>query len=200
MFQKLKENFSEFGWGYVLFAALLALLGFCMIRWEGALEKATLAVGVCLIVFSVSYLVLTLADKNRGFRFALRLSLTVITLLGGAIVIFTRESTALLIISLCGLLLVVDGSFKLQTTAAARRFGSWSYWVLLTVAVLCIAGGYVLIRLTAQWLTTPLRFLGILLFVDAANNLLAPFYLAFIRRAADSEEGDIPSDPYPDAL
>ena len=111
-----------------------------------------------------------------------------------------------LLLAALGLLLVVDASFKLQSTALAKRYRSSLWWVLFVLSLLLIAGGFSLIRFRMAdrgWLA---YLLGVLLVLDGAANLLTPFYLAKWKTVstaipaddssrASSEKCDISAEP-----
>ena len=157
---------------------------------------------LCAAVFAV----ITLSGERRGAGFFFKMLFAVAALLAGVATLIGRESAIDAIVAALGLLLVVDASFKLQSTALAKRYRSSLWWVLFVLSLLLIAGGFSLIRFRMAdrgWLA---YLLGVLLVLDGAANLLTPFYLAKWKTVstatpsdnssrASCEKGDISPEP-----
>ena len=87
------------------------------------------------LVFAVIYLALTLSKKERGVGFLCRMLLGGLCVLSGGFMCFAKQGAFSYLIFAAGILLLVDGSFKLQTAILSKRYRSWFWWVMLSLAV-----------------------------------------------------------------
>lgn len=175
----LLHKIRTFSYGYImvfLFDLAVALAFFCLAG--DSLSYLAIAVGVIVLLCAAVFAVITLSGERRGAGFFFKMLFAVAALLAGVATLIGRESAIDAIVAALGLLLVVDASFKLQSTALAKRYRSSLWWVLFVLSLLLIAGGFSLIRFRMAdrgWLA---YLLGVLLVLDGAANLLTPFYLA----------------------
>lgn len=184
-FHKVKT----FSYGYLLFFLFdiaVAAAFFCFS--VDSLDYLAIAIGVTVILFAAVFAVLTLANEARGVSFFFRILFAVIALLAGIAALIGREGAVDAIVAAFGLLLIVDASFKLQSTVLAKRFRSSLWWVLLILSLVLIAGGFSLIRFRIEDRTWLSYLLGALLVFDGVANLLTPFYLLRWKTCPQKEE------------
>lgn len=196
MFQKLKS----FPWGYLLFAVLLGCIGGCFLGFcdKELLPTGVLVIGIALTVFAIVYGVVSLSLRGRGVNFFFRMAFAILALLGGVITIIFYNVAVEVVITVIGLLLVIDGSFKLQTTVHLKHYRSFFWWVMLAVSLVPILGGFFLTKFYATASAdakTLSVFLGLTIVVDAVGNLLSAFSTPFIEKGRKTE---ILSETLPD--
>ena len=187
------KSLKRFGWGYILLFLLLLAVGICLISFHQALSDVALAIGIILLVFGIVFAVLTMADKRRGIRFALRMILALSAIIGGAVTLTFRTEAAGTLVSFLALFLIVDGSFKLQTTALSKRYGLALWWFVLVPAVLVILGGFSALRVdisTDEALRGVSLLLGITTVVDGIANLLSAFFVLRCEQLSEKETVD----------
>ena len=184
------KRLQSIKWGYLLFALLLIGVGVTFIAQNEALGYVALTFGVLLTLFAAVYAVLTLALKERGVRFFFRMTLAVLALAGGVTSLILRDQTLGILLMLTGYLLIIDGSFKLQTTALAKRYRSPFFWVMMAISFAVIVGGILLTRLTFDTESVRAIFLGLLLTVDGAGNLASLFLVPYVERRARREAAE----------
>ena len=177
------KKIKDFKWGYILLFILLAAVGVCFLSFSDTLTALALTVGILLAVYGTVLATITIAAKGRGAGFALRIVISVAAIVGGVITAVMRASAMEIIASLICLFLIVDGSFKLQTTASSKRFNLLAWWLMLIPSVLCIIGGFIGLRwapdiLTDEGVTRVSVIIGITLIVAAVGNLLSAFYIS----------------------
>ena len=182
------EKLKKFKWGYILIALLIAAAGVCFIAFRETLSTIALVMGIILMAFGVVFAVVTLADKKRSVGFAFKIAFSVIALSCGIITVVVHKSDAVeWLVALFGLLLIIDGSFKLQTSAMSKRYRSVVWWLMLIPAVLVIIGGFFSIRfrVTATAESEQLEqqamisaLLGVTMIIDAVANLLSAFFVS----------------------
>ena len=193
MLQKLKE----FKWGYIILTILIAAAGVCFIAFRETLSTIALIMGILLTLVGVVFGILTIADKRRGVGFALKIVFAVIALSCGIVTIIVHQGEAVeWLVALFGLLLVVDGSFKLQTSAMSKRYDSVAWWLVLIPAVLVIIGGFFSIRFQIsggseeELLKQQSAYsvvIGVTMIIDAIANLLSPFFISYYEKKMKSE-------------
>lgn len=198
MLQKLKE----FKWGYIILTILIAAAGVCFIAFRETLSTIALIMGILLTLVGVVFGVLTIAEKRRGVGFALKIVFAVIALSCGIVTIIVHQGEAVeWLVALFGLLLVVDGSFKLQTSAMSKRYDSVAWWLVLIPAVLVIIGGFFSIRFQIsggseeELLKQQSAYsvvIGVTMIIDAIANLLSPFFISYYEKKMKSEGASEP--------
>lgn len=189
-FRKVKN----FPYGYLLFFLFdiaVAAAFFCFSA--DSLDFLAVAIGVTVILFSAVFAVLTLSGERRGATFFFRILFSVVALLAGVAALIGRESAVASIVAAFGLILIIDASFKLNSTVLAKRFRSSLWWVLLVIALLLIAGGFSLIRFRIEDRTWLSYLLGALLVLDGVANLLTPFYLS-MWNTVSTKETSLPAE------
>lgn len=184
---EMLEKIKNYKWGYALIATVLAVLGICFIAFHEALKILAITIGVILCVFSLVFAVLTIADKRRGFAFGFRIFFCVICLIGGIVTAVFNEGTVDIMISVFSLLIVVDGAFKLHTSAMSRRYRVVGWWLIMVLAALGIVGGFLLIKFTPEETDTASVLIGLLFAVDAIANFLSSFYVAGFEHRMENE-------------
>ncbi len=171
---------KNFKWGYLILFILLAIVGVCFIAFTETLETLALIIGLIATAYGIIYAVLAFADKDRGPYFALKVIIAIAAIAAGIVTIIFRQGAIEVLASLFGLFLVIDGAFKLQTTAMSKRYNLDSWWVMLIPAIIVITGGFISVEMRLQnadgqatWLS---YILGTTIIIDAIANLLSAFY------------------------
>ena len=183
-----KENaffkaIKAFKWGYILLALLAIALGACLIIFNGeSLNTAAIAVGVVIIIASIAYAAVAIKNKKRGASFFLKIAFSVILLISGIASIIAKDGAIESIIATVGLIIIMDGSFKFNTTAMAWRNRVLMWWVLLAVSVILIICGFVTIRYLRADTENIAVWLGVFLVLDGVANIFSPFMLGSIER------------------
>ena len=164
-------------YGYLFIALTIIALGVSFILFKDTLKTLAIVIGSIISVSAVAFGISSLAGKGRGIGFAAKISLSVIMLICGIVTIVLHQNTVAVIVSVMSLLLIMDGTFKLNTVAMSKRYSVGGWWVLLVFAVILIAGAFYLLRYAPEGNDLNSTILAILLFVDGLNNLLSMFYV-----------------------
>lgn len=173
-------------WGYVLIAVILGAVGTCFLLFNSSLTTLTVTIGVILAVFGAAFGVITVAGKKRGFAFALKIGLAVISLGAGITVAIFNDDAASVLIALFCLLLIVDGSFKLHTSAMAKRYSVFGWWIIMAISILLIASAFLLTKLSPT-VAVATTHLGVMMIADAILNLFSTFWIAKYETAQRAE-------------
>lgn len=191
------EKMKAVHWGYLLFALSLVVLGFCFIAFETALGYLAITIGVLVCIAAILQFVFAMADTNRQLKFYIRISVSVLTLAAGVVTFVAQDSAISVLTTLFGLLLIIDGSFKLQTTIQSKRYHVVGWWILLAVAVTTILGGFLLTKFAPDSQSLLALLLGLVMIVDGVGNFFSLFYVTtyehrmaafYLRRAKETIE------------
>ena len=188
------EKMKAVHWGYLLFALTLVVLGFCFIAFETALSYLAITIGILVCIAAILQFVFAMAATNRQLKFYIRVSVSVLTLSAGVVTLVAQESAIAVLTTLFGLLLIIDGSFKLQTTIQSKRYRVAGWWILLAVSVTTILGGFFLTKFAPDSQSLLALLLGLVLIVDGVGNFFSLFYVTtyehrmaafYLRRATE---------------
>lgn len=178
---------TKIKWGYIIVGLLLCTIGVCFIAFNNSLALLAITVGIALSSFGVVYGVLTIAHRTRGFVFAVKIIFAVICIVSGIITtIFNKDSVDILISVFC-LLLIIDGSFKLNTASMSKRFSVGGWWIMMIVAVLVIASSFFLLKFTPENIQLASTVLGITIIADAVANFSSTVWVTKYENAEKTE-------------
>ena len=158
-----------------LLAALLLLgAGILFLAFSDALKILGITIGALLVLFSLIYAILTLRNPTVRYRYA-RLCFSILGILSGTVTMILQTGALSVIVTVGGILLIVNGSFNLHKEILRYKGRDWCFWLLCTLAVLTILGGFVLIRFFPDPNSALAGYvLGTVLIIDALRNLLSP--------------------------
>ncbi len=175
--QKIKKYL-----GYVLLGIFLLAVGILFISFNGMLKALIISIGVVLSIFGVVLALLTIARKERDLKFAFRIAFSVICLVAGIITACFNDGASEIIASLFSLLLIVDGAFKLNTSAMAKRYGLKSWLAMLIPSVLLIVGGFAVTKFPPDSSELISIFLGILIIIDSLINFASVYFVPMFEK------------------
>lgn len=201
----LIKAIKNFRWGYLVISVILVALGLCVIVFptESFTTVSYIIAGGTTLA-GIIMVVKILADRGRGVRFGVFVFCSVLTLICGLVAFFIPDKVMELYPMFIGLLIIIDGSFKLQTVINAKRYKLKAWWLLLSLAVLAIFGGFLTVRLRVEEteLSVFSFILGAGLLICGVQNFFSLFYLGkIVARAKNEIEGKatVSDDVYKDA-
>ena len=162
------------------FKNMYSILTICLILVGAVLLIAPgIALGVVCIIFGI-YMIIYGAVKIMGyfakdayqlaFQFDLALGI-VIAIVG--IVFVCRTARVVQLLSTCiGIVMLVDATFKIQTSIDSKRFGISRWWLMLILAVIVAAIGILLILMPGETTRLMVRLIGLNLCMDGILNLV----------------------------
>ena len=181
------EKLKKFKWGYIILFLLLLGLGICLIALKETLVALAITIGCTVAVFGIVWGPVAIAKKERGFGFAIKIAFASMCLISGVVAAIFRDQSIEIIIAISSLLLIVDASFKIRTTAMAKRYSVPLWWIILSLSVITIVGGFILLKYTPERIDVSSIFLGIVFIVDSVSNLLSAFYVAAYEKREKAE-------------
>ena len=171
------KTLKKWSIGYVILGIMLITVGVCFISFNNSLKVLSITIGVLLAIFATVYGVITIANTSRGVSFAFKITFASIALICGVVTAIFNEKTIEIIVALISLLLIIDGSFKLNTAAISKRVNVRSWWIFLVLAALTIVGAFAVLKYTPERTVTSSVILGIVLIIDGASNILSSVYV-----------------------
>ncbi len=194
------EKLKSFGWGYILIAILLSLVGISFVAFGNMLETLATIIGIVLIIFGIVFGVLTLTRDARGGLFAIKVTFAVLAIVAGTVTAVLNDAAITVIADVLCLFLIVDGSFKLTTSITSKKYSVFGWWFMLIISVATIVSAFIVTKLmTAEGDRVVLTvILGIIILIDALGNFVSPFLMAGAREKeitkAQSESAPTPEN------
>lgn len=189
------EKIKNFGWGYILIGALLLAIGICFISIQDAYETLAIVTGAILTAAGIGFGIYTLMDKRRGVKFAIKLAIAIAALICGIVTMIVKQNAVIVIANILCLLLIMDGSFKLQLSILSRRPTYYGWWIVTVLSVAVIVSAFLLCKFTPSNPATLATFSGIVICADGILNILAAFFSPATRIGLiDTDEDDGISD------
>lgn len=176
------EKIKNFKWGYAVLFLVLVGIGICLISLRQTLTALAITIGVLLSLVGVTLMIIELARKERSFAFGARILFYVACIVCGVVTAIFRDGAVDVMISIFSLLLIIDASFKLHTTAMSKRYSVPLWWIILAFAVLTVIGGFFALKYPPEKLEATSVLLGIVFILDGVSNLLSAFYIAAYER------------------
>ncbi len=172
------EKLKKFKWGYPLLFLILLGIGICLISMKEALIALAITIGCTVAAAGIVIGVFAIAKKERDFNFVIKIIFGSSCLVAGIVTAAFNDASVEILISIFSLLLIIDASFKINTTAMAKRYSVPLWWIILSLATLTVVGGFFLLKYTPEDIPTASLILGIVFIVDALSNLLSAFYVS----------------------
>ncbi len=172
---------------YIACSVVLCITGLLVICWPAMTAQVLCVVlgGVSLVYGTEKILGYFSRDLyHLAFQFDLALGIFV-ALIG--LVLLMRTGRVLEVVSfIVGLLVVVEGVFKIQTSVEALRFGLRGWWIILGGAIASAGLGLLLLfdPFEGEVLMT---FMGIALLIDGLQNLFNALYTIKIMGSGHKE-------------
>ena len=188
--KKIFKSLASYSWGVLLFALLFLAAGICLVSFpEDALPTAVLTISIITIVFGVLLIIIALLDKKRQAKFFFFLLGGACTLFAGIFLIIKRNDDAIALLALfIGVVMMIDGSFKLHTAVQTKQFKNAVWWVLLVLSLLTIAGGLYQVKwIEGVSVKTCSVLMGIFMILDAIQNVFITFYTPYYERKQKRE-------------
>lgn len=158
--------------GYIVISAFLCILGLmCIVMPVLSAEILIRICGISLIVFGVIKLVGYFSKDLFRLAFQFDLEFGILLLVIGIVILLKPDSVAAFLGIVLGLVILADGLFKVQIAMDARRFGIYTWWLIMGLAVLTSFVGMLLVFHPAQSGRILMMLLGIALLFEGVLNL-----------------------------
>jgi uncharacterized membrane protein HdeD (DUF308 family) len=178
---------KESKWGYILLGLLFLAIGVCFIVFSNALTVLAISIGAIMTLFGIIFGTLTLAKKTRGAGFTFKTIFSIFSIVCGITTAIFNDGAIAVIVSIFSLLLIVDGSFKLNTSAMSKRYSVGGWWIMLVVSLLIIISAFILTKDTPDDPTHSTVWLGLTVALDGLANLFSAYWTSRYEKAEHKE-------------
>ena len=171
-------------WTELIAGLALVLIGIVLLIWPGIATTLLFGVigGVCIVigmVYVVRYFMLEAKVSITSFD----LSLGLVWIIGGVLVIIFKGLLISLLPILFGLIVLIGGVVKIQSTLSFRRMNAARWYIELICAGISIAFGVVILLNPFSTALLLMRVIGAALLVEGVMDLASRI---FFKRACES--------------
>ena len=155
------------------FKNMYSILTICLILVGAVLLIAPgIALDVVCIIYGAVKIMGYFAKDAYQLAFQFDLALGIVIAIVG-IVFVCRTARVVQLLSTCiGIVMLVDATFKIQTSIDSKRFGISRWWLMLILAVIVAAIGILLILMPGETTRLMVRLIGLNLCMDGILNLV----------------------------
>lgn len=163
--------------GYMAISIIVMLLGLCMIIWPvSSAELICTAIGIGLLLISILVVIRYLTAQTRAMSDQIILAVGVILGVLGIILLFRPNWILTLVHVILGILILIDGIFKVIKAFDAKRFALEKWWLILLFAVLTCVFGLVIILNPFAGVSVLMTVIGVILILEGAQNFWIGLY------------------------
>lgn len=164
------KNFKNM---YSILTICLILVGAVLLIAPGiALDVVRIIFGIYMIIYGAVKIMGYFAKDAYQLAFQFDLALGIVIAIVG-IVFVCRTARVVQLLSTCiGIVMLVDATFKIQTSIDSKRFGISRWWLMLILAVIVAAIGILLILMPGETTRLMVRLIGLNLCMDGILNLV----------------------------
>lgn len=164
------KNFKNM---YSILTICLILVGAVLLIAPGiALDDVCIIFGIYMIIYGAVKIMGYFAKDAYQLAFQFDLALGIVIAIVG-IVFVCRTARVVQLLSTCiGIVMLVDATFKIQTSIDSKRFGISRWWLMLILAVIVAAIGILLILMPGETTRLMVRLIGLNLCMDGILNLV----------------------------
>lgn len=164
------KNFKNM---YSILTICLILVGAVLLIAPGiALDVVCIIFGIYMILYGAVKIMGYFAKDAYQLAFQFDLALGIVIAIVG-IVFVCRTARVVQLLSTCiGIVMLVDATFKIQTSIDSKRFGISRWWLMLILAVIVAAIGILLILMPGETTRLMVRLIGLNLCMDGILNLV----------------------------
>ena len=157
------------------FKNMYSILTICLILLIApgiALDVVCIIFGIYMIIYGAVKIMGYFAKDAYQLAFQFDLALGIVIAIVG-IVFVCRTARVVQLLSTCiGIVMLVDATFKIQTSIDSKRFGISRWWLMLILAVIVAAIGILLILMPGETTRLMVRLIGLNLCMDGILNLV----------------------------
>ncbi len=175
--------------GSIAASAALCIIGLIfMVAPDLSMRTIGIILGIVLSAFGAFRIVGYLSKDLYRLAYQFDLEIGIVLLAAGIVILFKPERMMNFISIALGILLLVEGLFKIRVARDAKRFGIERWWLTVILAVATFVLGVVLIyqyALGAKLLTV---LLGVALLAEGVLNLYAQITMVKIIKNQVTDE------------
>ena len=158
--------------GYIVMSVLLCIAGgLFIVMPDVSVAGIGIFVGAAMAAFGVIKLIGYFSKDLYRLAFQYDLEFGILLIILGLVVLFRPDNFMNFICIVIGVVILLDGLFKIQIAMDSRRFGIGGWWLVLAMAILTGVVGAALIFDSARGAEILTVLLGISLLSEGILNL-----------------------------
>ena len=158
--------------GYIVISILLCIAGgLFIVRPDVSVSGIGITVGAAMAVFGVIRLIGYFSRDLYRLAFQYDLEFGILLIILGLVVLFRPDNFMNFICIAIGVVILLDGLFKIQIAMDSRRFGIESWWLVLVMAIFTGVVGAALVFDSARGAEILTVLLGVSLLSEGILNL-----------------------------
>lgn len=166
---------------YILLSLIQLVLGAYLIAQPTqSFSVICYLVGGVLIVYGVIKLIGYFTWDMYQLAYQYDFAMGVLCVVVGCLMVFRWEQLMRLFPTIIGILVLIDGVFKIQTALDARRFGLRKWWLILILAIASGVAGFALFMHPVETGNLLMQLVGLNLMIDGGLNLWVVVYTVTI--------------------
>ena len=164
-------------WTELIAGIAMILIGLVLLIWPGIATSLLFgAIGAVCIIIGVVYVVRYCMLEAKLAITSFDLSLGLIWILGGVLIIVFKNLLISLLPMLFGLIVLIGGVIKLQSTLGFRRMNATRWYIELICAIISIAFGVIILLNPFSTALLLMRVIGIALVIEGAMDLISRIF------------------------
>lgn len=162
---------------YIILSAIQLILGgYLIARPMQSFSIACYAIGTVLVVYGIIKLIGYFTKDMYQLAFQFDFAMGILSAVVGCLLLFHWEHILKVFPTFVGILILIDGVFKIQTALDARRFGLSKWWLILIWAIAAGVAGFVLLARPVEATELIMQLVGLNLMIDGGLNLWVVLY------------------------
>lgn len=164
---------------FLSFSIVSVVLGLCVIIWPH-ISALTLCyiLGLVLVVVGVVKTIFYFRGSSFGIPHYSELIFGLLDAIVGLILILHPGDAVMILPIVIGLVIILDGLIKLQTSIEIKRVGVARWWRLFALATLSALFGFLLVLKPFAGASAMMVLLGLALVIDGAQNIFTYIYVS----------------------
>ena len=162
---------------YVVLSVIQFILGgYLIIKPMQSFSIACYVIGTMLVVYGIIKLIGYFTKDMYQLAFQFDFAMGILSAVVGCLLLFHWEHILRVFPTFVGILILIDGVFKIQTALDARRFGLNKWWLILILAISAGVAGFVLLARPVEVTQLVMQLVGLNLMIDGGLNLWVVLY------------------------
>lgn len=181
------EKIKSLPLGYLIYGAVLLILGLCFLIFSGSPVALTVIIGLLIAAFGGAIMAISILKLQRGRDFVLKIIFASLCIAVGILTVILNDKAYSAVLWISCIATITDASFKLSTSAACKKYDVQGWWILAAVSLAVILSSFSLATFTPNSKTVSSIWLGITFLADIAANLISAVWLSKCKTAEKAE-------------
>lgn len=162
---------------YMLISVIVMLLGLGMIIWPvHSAELICTAIGIGLLIFAILTVIRYLNAEEKTFSKQIVLAISVVLGILGIILLFRPQWILALIHVFLGILILLDGIFKVIKAVEVKKVAKDKWWLVLIFALVTCVFGLIILLDPFKGVSVLMTVIGVVLILEGVQNFWVGLY------------------------